>query len=216
MAEQAGLFITLEGGEGVGKTTNLQFIAQHLRASGIDMVQTREPGGTPLAEQIHELLLGTRDETVAPMAELLLIFAARAQHLQQVVYPALKAGKWVLCDRFTDATYAYQGGGRRLDCSDIASLEQLVQGDFRPDVTLLLDMPVADGMARAGARGVLDRFEQEQLSFFERVRSAYLDRVAQNPGQFRVLDASGTLEQVQVGIAQALDQLLDQRGIARR
>ncbi len=216
MAEQAGLFITLEGGEGVGKTTNLQFIAQHLRASGIDLVQTREPGGTPLAEQIRELLLGTRDETVAPMAELLLIFAARAQHLQQVVYPALKAGKWVLCDRFTDATYAYQGGGRRLDGNDIASLEQLVQGRFRPDVTLLLDMPVADGMARAGARGVLDRFEQEQLSFFERVRSAYLDRVAQNPGQFRVVDASGTLEQVQLGIAQALDQLLDQRGIARR
>ncbi len=216
MAEQAGLFITLEGGEGVGKTTNLQFIAQHLRASGIDLVQTREPGGTPLAEQIRELLLGTRDETVAPMAELLLIFAARAQHLQQVIYPALKAGKWVLCDRFTDATYAYQGGGRRLGGSNIASLEQLVQGDFRPDVTLLLDMPVADGMARAGARGVLDRFEQEQLSFFERVRSAYLDRVAQNPGQFRVVDASGTLEQVQLGIAQALDQLLDQRGIARR
>lgn len=216
MAEQQGLFITLEGGEGVGKTTNLQFIAQHLRASGIDLVQTREPGGTPFAEQIRELLLGVRDETVAPMAELLLIFAARAQHLQEVVYPALNAGKWVLCDRFTDATYAYQGGGRQLDRADIASLEQLVQGDFRPDVTLLLDMPVADGMARAGARGALDRFEQEQLAFFERVRSAYLDRVSQNPGQFRVLDASGTLEQVQAGIAQALDQLLDQCGIARR
>lgn len=215
MAEQPGLFITLEGGEGVGKTTNLEFIAQHLRASGIDLVQTREPGGTPFAEQIRELLLDARDETVAPMAELLLIFAARAQHLQQVVSPALKAGKWVLCDRFTDATYAYQGGGRRLDRAVIASLEQLVQGDFRPDVTLLLDMPVADGMARAGARGALDRFEQEQLAFFERVRSAYLDRVSQHPGQFRVLDASGTLEQVQAGIAQALDQLLDQHGIAR-
>ena len=216
MAEQTGLFITLEGGEGVGKTTNLQFIAQYLRARGVDLVQTREPGGTPLAEQIRELLLGTRDETVAPMAELLLIFAARAQHLNQVVYPALKAGRWVLCDRFTDATYAYQGGGRLLNGADIASLEQLVQGDFRPDITLLLDMPVADGLARAGARGVLDRFEQEQIAFFERVRSAYLDRVSQKPGQFRVLDASGSLEQVQAGIAQALDQLLQQRGITRR
>jgi dTMP kinase len=211
-----GLLITVEGGEGVGKTTNLQFIARYLRAKGVDLVQTREPGGTPLAEQIRELLLSAREEPVAPTAELLLIFAARAQHLQQVVYPAIKQGQWVLCDRFTDATYAYQGGGRQLDERHIATLESLVQDGFRPDVTLLLDMPVAEGLARASGRGELDRFEQEQLSFFDRVRAAYWDRVRQYPGQYRVLDASGTLEQVQTGIAQALDQLLDQQGISRR
>ncbi len=211
-----GLLITVEGGEGVGKTTNLQFIARYLRGKGVDLVQTREPGGTPLAEQIRELLLSARDEPVAPTAELLLIFAARAQHLQQVVYPAIRQGQWVLCDRFTDATYAYQGGGRQLDERHIATLEALVQGGFRPDVTLLLDMPVAEGLARAGARGELDRFEQEQLSFFDRVRAAYLDRVRQYPGQYRVLDASGSLDQVQAGIEQVLVQLLEQQGISRR
>jgi dTMP kinase len=211
-----GLFITVEGGEGVGKTTNLTFIAQYLRAGGIDLVQTREPGGTPLAEQIRALLLDLRDETVAAKAELLLIFAARAQHLQQVVYPALESGQWVLCDRFTDATYAYQGGGRQLDRAGIALLEQFVQGDFGPDLTLLLDMPVADGLARAGARGELDRFEQEQHAFFERVRAAYLERVQSKPDRYRVIDASGSLQQVQADIARELDQIMSRRGASSR
>jgi dTMP kinase len=203
-----GVFITVEGGEGVGKTTNLDFIAATLQDSGIDLVRTREPGGTPLAEQIRGLLLDARQEQVAPMAELLLVFAARAQHLEEVVYPALRRGQWVLCDRFTDATYAYQGAGRQLDQCVIANLEQLVQGDFRPDITLLLDMPVAAGLARAGARGELDRFEQEQLAFFERVRAGYLQRAQAFAQQYRVIDASGTLQQVQTAIAQQLEQVL--------
>jgi dTMP kinase len=213
MAKRKGRFITVEGGEGVGKTTNLAFIADQLRAVGIELLQTREPGGTPLAEQIRGLLLDARTEPVAPMAELLLVFAARAQHIQQVVLPALEAGKWVLCDRFTDATYAYQGGGRQLDRAVIAELEQLVQGTFRPDVTLLLDLPVAEGLARAGARGELDRFEQEQLDFFERVRNVYLERARHFPRQYRVVDASGSLAEVQANIAQILQQTLHQAGL---
>ena len=213
MAKHKGQFITVEGGEGVGKTTNLAFIAEQLRAAGIELLQTREPGGTPLAEQIRGLLLEARTEPVAPMAELLLVFAARAQHIQEVVLPALEAGKWVLCDRFTDATYAYQGGGRQLDLAVIAELEQLVQGTFRPDVTLLLDLPVAEGLARAGARGELDRFEQEQLDFFERVRSVYLERARRFPRQYRVVDASGSLAQVQTNIAQILQQALHEAGL---
>jgi dTMP kinase len=213
MAKRKGRFITVEGGEGVGKTTNLAFIAEQLRAVGIELLQTREPGGTPLAEQIRGLLLEARTEPVAPMAELLLVFAARAQHLREVVLPALERGKWVLCDRFTDATYAYQGGGRQLDRAVIAKLEQLVQGTFRPDVTLLLDLPVAQGLARAGARGELDRFEQEQLDFFERVRTVYLERARRFPRQYRVVDASGSLAQVQANIAQILRQTLHQAGL---
>ncbi len=211
--QHRGLFITVEGGEGVGKSTNLQFIADYLRSRGIELVQTREPGGTPLAEQIRELLLETRDETVFPLAELLLVFAARAQHLQEVIMPALEQGVWVLSDRFTDATYAYQGGGRRLDLGQIASLEALVQGEFRPDITLLLDMPVAEGMARAGARGELDRFEREQLAFFERVRGAYLARARRYPDQYRLVDASTPLVDVQLRIEAVLDGLLAGRGL---
>jgi dTMP kinase len=213
VTETRGLFITVEGGEGVGKTTNLTFIADFLRSNGIELVQTREPGGTPLAEQIRALLLEARDEPVAPMAELLLMFAARAQHLEQVVQPELAAGRWVLCDRFTDATYAYQGGGRQLDLTVIAELERLVQGNFRPDVTLLLDLPVSQGLARAGARGELDRFEQEQLAFFERVRGVYLERAQRFPRQFRVIDASGSLGQVQANIGDVLARVLRDAGV---
>ncbi len=212
MTDTKGLFITVEGGEGVGKTTNLAFIADYLRASGIELVQTREPGGTPLAEQIRALLLQARDENVAPMAELLLMFAARAQHLERVVQPALDAGAWVLCDRFTDATYAYQGGGRQLDLGVIADLERLVQGNFRPDLTLLLDLPVAEGLARADARGELDRFEQEQLAFFERVRGVYLERARRFPEQFHVIDASGSLAEVQGSIGKVLSGLVRSAG----
>ncbi len=201
-----GKFITVEGTEGVGKTTNIEFIQQWLSNNGIDYVATREPGGTPLAEQLRELLLQPRDEPVNQEAELLMVFAARAQHLNQVIIPALQAGKWVLCDRFTDATYAYQGGGRQMDVQTIATLETLVQKSLRPDAVLLLDIPVEIGLERARGRGALDRFEQEDLAFFERVRSAYLQR-AQNQSNYHVLDASNPLDQVQQQLHQVLEQL---------
>ena len=204
-----GMFITLEGGEGVGKTTNLLFIRHWLEQRGIEVCQTREPGGTPIAEQIRALLLGSSDEVITPHAELLLVFAARAQHLQQTILPALRQGKWVVCDRFTDATYAYQGGGRQLDTQLIALLENTVQGPLRPDLTLLLDAPVELGMQRARQRAELDRFENERQAFFQRVRQAYLQQAAQQPQRFRVIDASLSLEHVQTAIATALQALLD-------
>lgn len=192
-----GLFITLEGPEGAGKTTNRAYLAEQLQAQGLSVVLTREPGGTALAEQIRNILLAPHDETMAVDTELLLMFAARAQHLAQIILPALAAGKIVICDRFTDATYAYQGGGRGLDCSRIALLEQFVQGDLRPDITLLFDLPVADGMARAVARGKLDRFEQEQHDFFEAVRQSYLQRASDDPERFRLVNAQQALPDVQ-------------------
>lgn len=192
-----GLFITLEGPEGAGKTTNRAYLAEQLQAQGFDVVLTREPGGTPLAEQIREILLAPHTETMSVDTELLLMFAARAQHLTQVIKPALAAGKIVICDRFTDATYAYQGGGRGLDCSRIAMLEQFVQGDLRPDMTLLFDLPVEDGMVRAVARGKLDRFEQEQHDFFAAVRQSYLQRADNDPERFRLVNAQQTLVDVQ-------------------
>lgn len=162
----SGLFITLEGPEGAGKSTNRDYLAMCLRAAGIEVLLTREPGGTPLAERIRELLLAPSDEPMAADTELLLVFAARAQHLAKVIRPALARGCVVLCDRFTDATYAYQGGGRGLSQQRIAELERFVQGDLRPDLTLLFDLPVEQGLARAAARGRLDRFEQEQRSLY--------------------------------------------------
>lgn len=203
---QSGRFITVEGGEGVGKTTNLDFIEASLRAQGRDVVRTREPGGTPLAESVRELLLAPRDEQVSDLTELLLVFAARAQHLEQVIKPALAAGKWVLCDRFTDATYAYQGAGRGMDMSAIATLEQLVQQTLRPDLTLLLDVPVEIGMARASARSAPDRFESEQLQFFEAVRNLYLQRAEAEPDRFAVIDASPELPLVQQQIQDVLQR----------
>ena len=151
------MFITVEGGEGVGKSTNMAYLESHLQQRGIDLLVTREPGGTPMAEDIRELLLTPREEAVTGLSELLLIFAARAQHIAEVIEPALAAGRWVLCDRFTDATYAYQSGGRRMEAASIRQLEELVQGDLRPDYTLLLDAPVSLGMERARGRGELDR-----------------------------------------------------------
>ena len=203
-----GLFNTVEGGEGDGKSTNMSFIQENLRSLGVDLLVTREPGGTRLGEQVRELLLELREEEMAPDAELLLIFAARAQHLAQVIEPALAAGRWVLCDRFTDATYAYQGGGRGLSSAVVAQLETLVQGKLRPDCTLLFDAPVATGMARAGARGELDRFEQEELAFFERVRSTYLRLAQESSGRYRVLDASLSLEEVQAELARVCRDLV--------
>ncbi len=204
---QSGLFITLEGPEGAGKTTNRQFLAEQLQQAGYQVVLTREPGGTPLAEKIRELLLAGHDEPVAVDTELLLMFAARAQHLQQLILPALQEGKVVLCDRFTDATYAYQGGGRGLAAERIAILENFVQGTLRPDLTLLFDLPVAEGMARAIQRGRLDRFEQEQQAFFEAVRRTYLQRAAANPERFRVIDAGRSLNEVQQQLLPLLQEI---------
>jgi len=202
-----GLFITVEGGEGVGKSTNMAFLEDYLRGQGVDLVVTREPGGTRLGEDIREMLLQVRDEQVCPMTELLLIFAARAQHISERIEPALAAGKWVLCDRVTDATYAYQSGGRGVDVDIVQRLEELVQGSLRPDYTLLLDAPVSTGMARARGRGELDRFEQEALDFFERVRETYLQLAQDSTGRYRIIDASVSLEAVQrqlTAVCQAL------------
>lgn len=196
----SGLFITLEGPEGAGKSTNREYLAARLREHGIDVLMTREPGGTPLAERIRELLLAPSDETMAADTELLLMFAARAQHLAQVIRPALARGTVVLCDRFTDATYAYQGGGRGLCVERIATLETFVQGTLRPDLTLVFDLPIEVGLARAAARGRLDRFEQEGHAFFEAVRQAYLQRAAQHPQRYSLLDAGQPLEAVQRAI----------------
>ncbi len=209
----SGLFITLEGPEGAGKSTNREYLAARLREQGIDVLLTREPGGTPLAERVRELLLAPSDEPMASDTELLLVFAARAQHLAQVIVPALERGAVVLCDRFTDATYAYQGGGRGLDVARIAQLEEFVQGALRPDLTLVFDLPVEVGLSRAAARGRLDRFEQEGRSFFEAVRATYLQRAEAAPARYRILDAAQSLEAVQRDLDALLPQLLElQRG----
>ncbi|GLZ89257.1 thymidylate kinase [Metapseudomonas resinovorans] len=204
----SGLFITLEGPEGAGKSTNREYLAERLRSHGIEVVLTREPGGTPLAERIRELLLTPSDEAMGADTELLLVFAARAQHLQGVIKPALARGAVVLCDRFTDATYAYQGGGRGLSSERIALLENFVQGDLRPDLTLVFDLPVEIGLSRAAARGRLDRFEQEQRSFFEAVRQTYLQRAQAASDRYKVVDASLTLAEVQASLNKLIPDLL--------
>jgi dTMP kinase len=203
-----GLFITVEGVEGVGKSTNLAFLEQRLRDGGVDVVVTREPGGTALGEEARALMLAVRDQLVSPLAELLLVFAARAQHVAELIEPHLGAGRWVLCDRFTDATYAYQGCGRGVPREQIAALEALVQGDLRPDFTLLLDVAVETGMARARGRGQLDRIERETLEFFERVRACYLELAAAGGGRYRVLDAGRPLDEVQADIEGFARELL--------
>jgi dTMP kinase len=205
----SGLFITLEGPEGAGKSTNREYLAARLREQGIDVVMTREPGGTPLAERIRELLLAPSDERMAVDTELLLMFAARAQHLAEVIRPALARGAVVLCDRFTDATYAYQGGGRGLPVERIAVLESFVQGELRPDLTLVFDLPVEVGLARAAARGRLDRFEQEGQAFFEAVRQAYLARARKHPQRYSLLDAAQPLDVVQRAIDALLPGILE-------
>ena len=192
-----GRFITIEGGEGAGKSTAQTFLAEKLAARGISVLQTREPGGTPLAEAIRRNLLSVDEEAPVEMTELLLVFAARAQHLTKLIEPALERGQWVLCDRFTDATYAYQGAGRSLSAELIGKLETLVQGDRHPDTVILLDMPPQIGLARARARGALDRFAQEEQAFFERVRQGYLERAAAFPDRYVVVDATQELNEVQ-------------------
>ena len=203
-----GKFITLEGGEGLGKTTNLHFIESYLLEHDIPVVVTREPGGTPLAEKIRQLLLDNDSEAVSETAELLLIFAARAQHIKHVIEPALAQGTWVICDRFTDATYAYQGGGRNMRVSTIEWLENLVQGNLRPDLTVLLDAPVEIGIARAKERGAFDRFESEKISFFEQVRRAYLLQAELHPERIKLIKANQSLADVQKALIDVIGTYL--------
>lgn len=206
---EQGHFITVEGGEGAGKSSNLAFIQTLLEAAGKRVLFTREPGGTPLGEAIRELLLGHKHTGMADDTELLLMFAARAEHLQRKILPALEQGAWVLCDRFTDASFAYQGAGRGIADDRIALLERFVQGELRPDLTLLLDLPVEIGMERAGNRSQPDRFEREEVSFFEMVREGYLRIAAREPERVRVIDASPALEVVQQQIADVIQAYLD-------
>jgi dTMP kinase len=211
---QRGRFITIEGGEGVGKSTHIAGVRDAIARAGFDVIVTREPGGTPRAESIRELLLKPADEAMPQVCELLLMFAARSTHIDNVIRPTLQRGVWVVCDRFTDATYAYQGGGRHMPHEQIAALEQMVQRELRPDLTLLLDAPIDLAMARARARNAQqgnaggDRFEREQQAFFERVRSAYLDIAKREQQRMRVIDASQSLEQVSQAVQQCLQSYL--------
>lgn len=197
----SGRFITLEGIEGAGKSTAIEILFDCLRDAGHTVLRTREPGGTALGESIRGLLLGQSEEPMAARTEALLMFAARAEHLEKRIRPALARGDWVLCDRFTDASYAYQGAGRELGYEAIATLEQWVQGSLRPDLTILLDLAPDQGLARAAGRGHQpDRFETEQPAFFRRIRQAYLDRAAQDPGRYRVIDAGQPLSDVKADL----------------
>jgi dTMP kinase len=207
-----GRFITLEGIEGAGKTTCLKHVQGLVETAGYEIVLTREPGGTPLGEEIRTLVLDHHHEGMASDTELLLMFAARAEHLAQVIRPTLASGRWVLCDRFTDATYAYQGGGRGVARERIAALERWVQQGLAPDLTLLLDLPVEIGLRRAGRRSAPDRFERQQTEFFERVREAYLGLAQASPGRFRIIDASRPLPEVLIQLDAALKDLLAPRG----
>ncbi|MGD2159925.1 MAG: dTMP kinase [Gammaproteobacteria bacterium] len=209
MSSYPGKFITIEGIEGVGKTTNREYIRHQLEQSGKPCIETREPGGTPLGEALREMLLEHKHEGMSSDAELLLMFAARAEHLHKVILPALEAGNNVLCDRFTEATYAYQGGGRGINVKKISELENWVQGELRPDLTIILDAPVATGRERAGQRSAPDRIEKEHNDFFERVRHTYLELADHYPHRIAVVDAS-------VSIAKVQDQIyhvMKERGI---
>jgi dTMP kinase len=203
-----GRFITIEGGEGAGKSTMADRVVDWLQAAGHRVVRTREPGGTKLAEKLRHILLDRTNSDLCSRAELMLMFAARAQHLEELIRPALMDGQTVLCDRFTDATWAYQGGGRQLPREDIEVLERLTHGDLQPDLTLLLDLPVEQGLKRASDRSEADRFERESPAFFQRVRDAYLERVRGAPERFAVIDASVDVEQVWAQIESVLQERL--------
>ena len=206
MGTAKAIFLTVEGVEGVGKSTHIETIKNFLDARDIPCILTREPGGTPVAERIRELLLAVHEEeALCELSELLLVFAARAQHLERVVKPALAQGKWVICDRFTDATYAYQGGGRGLDVAIIAGLESLVQGELKPDLTIILDLDPRIGMQRASERGELDRFEREKIEFFDKVRQTYLDIAAADPERCVVIDAANDLATVSSDLLKILN-----------
>ncbi len=207
MAQKPGKFITFEGGEGAGKSTNILAAQEYLESQGVKTQLTREPGGTPLAEEIRSLLISKREESVNELTELLLVFSARAQHLNNLIKPALAQGIWVLCDRFTDATYAYQGAGRGLSLEAIRTLEVLVQDNIRPDLTLLLDLDIEVGATRARNRGALDRFESLDAEFFSRVRDMYLQR-AKSESYYKVVDANQSLENVQLAVKNTLAEFI--------
>ncbi|MGB2272696.1 MAG: dTMP kinase [Pseudomonadales bacterium] len=207
MLNESAKFITLEGMEGAGKSTNLAYICEYFDQQEIKYRVTREPGGTEVAEKIRDVLLNHYDEPLHPMCELLLIFAARAQHIEQVIKPALANGEWVLSDRFTDATYAYQGEGRQLGGDKVELLERFVQAELKPDLTIILDVPVELSAQRVRQRGELDRFEVEQSAFFQRVRDAYHQRVASDENRYRLIDASQALPNVQADLQVVLDNL---------
>ena len=204
---QKGKFITIDGVEGAGKSTQIKFICDYLEAKGINVVLTREPGGTDLGEKIRELLLSTTTKSMHSDSELLLMFAARNEHIHHKIIPALEKGDWVLSDRFTDASYAYQGGGRGLDIERIEYLEHWVLKGFTPDMTLLLDIPVDLGMSRVESRGEKDRIELEELDFFERVRQAYIDRSDKYPQRIKLIDSSKSREHTSAQIEKILEIL---------
>ncbi len=215
MQANSGVFITIEGIEGVGKSTAVTYIQQRLNTSNIPLILTREPGGTPIAEAVRKVVLQMpHTELMCPETELLLIFAGRAQHIKQVIEPALDRGDWVICDRFTDASYAYQGGGRGLDFARIAVIEEWVQQGLQPNVTLLLDAPADISMQRIKARGELDRIEAEKIEFFNRARAAYLQRAQQFPERYKVIDTNCSLEEVQVRLDEVITDLLKRYGEA--
>jgi dTMP kinase len=201
-------FITLEGLEGAGKTSRLADLKAFLERRGKNVLTTREPGGTALGEQLRQLLLAPTQEPMAPLTELLLMFAARSEHVFDLILPALEAGRWVLCDRYVDASFAYQGGGRGLGEAPVAALEALLPPRARPDLTLLLDLPVQIGLARARGRSAADRFEQETVAFHQRVREAYLARARRHPQRYCIIDAAAGPEQVQAAIERAVERLL--------
>jgi dTMP kinase len=205
---EPGKFITLEGTEGVGKSTHLQFVADYLREQGKTVITTREPGGTPVAERIREILLHSEPGTVSDRCELLLMFAARASHLDELIWPARERGDWVVCDRFTDATYAYQGAGRGLPDRAIAELETWVMGSVTPDLTILLDASPEVTAERRQSRGLTDRFEQEKADFFTRVRTKYLELAARNPERIKLLDAGNTIGVVEQELVKILDHVV--------
>jgi len=205
-AKKRGYLISFEGIEGVGKTTAVAFLQQYIIERGIDCITTREPGGTPIAEAIRQILLHEYHETMLAETELVLLFAGRKQHLAHVIEPALQQGKWVLSDRFTDASYAYQGGGRGIDEQRIAILEEWVLRDFRPKLTILLDAPVAISFQRIKHRAI-DRIEQENIAFFERIRAAYLKRAEQFQQRYRIIDATQAMRDVQAAITAIIDPL---------
>ena len=204
-----GKFITIEGSEGAGKSTNIRFVQDYLSSKDIEFISTREPGGTEISEKIRDLLLDKSNTSLCDDAELLLMFAARAQHLNELIIPALESGKWVISDRFTDASYAYQGGGRGLSWEKITQLEQWVQGSLRPDATILLDIPVDIGMERVRERGETDRFEQEQLSFFSRIRDAYLRLAKENPERFHIVDTRPAIEEVHKQMRTVMEKITE-------
>ncbi|MRI35217.1 dTMP kinase [Endozoicomonas sp. OPT23] len=207
----SGFFLTIEGCEGAGKSTAVNLIKEWMSEKGIEFTETREPGGTRVAEDIRSLLLSHHGEALSDTTELLLMFAARSQNLFHNIEPGMTAGKVVICDRFTDATYAYQGGGRGLDQQQISTLENLVQGSRRPDMTILMDVDPEVGMARARGRGELDRIEQEKMDFFERVREEYLNRSKVFSEQYEVIHAGGSLDNVKQQILSVLDRRLASR-----